>query len=51
MQIEATTKDGYRFRLEELGLQTWKDGKIIHERYFYDPASFEGKAKEYNQMH
>ncbi len=51
MHIDATTKDGYRLHLEEVGLQTWKDGRIIHERYFYDPSSFEGKAKEYNQMH
>jgi hypothetical protein len=51
MHLDATTKDGYHFHLEEVGLQTWKNGRIIHERYFYDPASFEGKAKEYNQMH
>jgi ketosteroid isomerase-like protein len=50
MHFEATTLDGYHFRLEEVGLQTWKDGKIISERYFYDPSSFEGKAKEYNQI-
>jgi len=50
MHLDATTHDGYRIQLEEVGLQTWKDGKIIHERYFYDPASFEGKAKEFNQM-
>jgi hypothetical protein len=51
MHLDATTQDGYRLHLEEVGLQTWKDGKIIHERYFYDPSSFEGKAKTYNQMH
>ncbi|AFY96484.1 nuclear transport factor 2 family protein [Chamaesiphon minutus] len=51
MSLDATTHDGYRIKLEEVGLQTWQDGKIIHERYFYDPASFDGKAKEYNQMH
>jgi ketosteroid isomerase-like protein len=51
MHLDATTKDGYHFHLEEVGLQTWKNGRIIHERYFYDPASFEGKAKEYNQIH
>ncbi len=50
MHLDATTKDGYHFHLEEVGLQTWKNGRIIHERYFYDPASFEGKAKEYNQI-
>jgi hypothetical protein len=51
MHLDATTLDGYHFHLEEVGLQTWMDGKIIQERYFYDPASFEGKAKEYNQIH
>jgi ketosteroid isomerase-like protein len=51
MHLDATTKDGYRIHLEEVGLQTWKDGKIISERFFYDPGSIEGKAKEYNQMH
>jgi ketosteroid isomerase-like protein len=51
MHIDATTKDGYHLHIEEVGLHTWKNGKIIHERYFYDPVSFEGKAKEYNQVH
>jgi ketosteroid isomerase-like protein len=51
MHLDATTKDGYRLHIEEVGLQTWRDGRIIHERYFYDPSSFEGRAKEYNQMH
>lgn len=51
MHLDATTLDDYRIHIEEVGLQTWKDGRIIHERYFYDPSSFDGKAKEYNQMH
>jgi ketosteroid isomerase-like protein len=51
MHLDATTKDGHHIQIEEVELQTWKDGRIIHERYFYDPASFDGKAKEYNQMH
>jgi SnoaL-like polyketide cyclase len=51
MHLEATTKDGYRIRIEELGMQTWNNGKIVHERYFYDPSSFQGQAKEINQMH
>jgi hypothetical protein len=50
MHLEATTHDGYRIQLAEVGLQTWKDGRIIHEQYFYDPSNVEGKAKEYNQM-
>jgi hypothetical protein len=51
IHLDVTTQDGYRIHVEEVGVQTWKDGKIIHERYFYDPVSFDGKAKEYNQMH
>jgi hypothetical protein len=51
MQIELTTLDGHRIRLEELGMQTWKDGKIVRERYFYDPSGLEGKAKEINAIH
>lgn len=51
MHLDATTQDGYQLHIEEVGLQTWKDGRIIHERYFYDPSSFEGRAKEYNPIH
>lgn len=51
MLLDATTKDGHHIHLEEVGFQTWQNGKIIHERYFYDPSSFDGKAKKYNQMH
>lgn len=51
MHIELTTKDGYRIRIEELGLQTWRDGRIVHERYFYDPGNIQGNAKEINEVH
>ncbi len=46
MQLEITIVDGYRIRIEELGLQTWRNGRIIHERYFYDPSNIKGNAKE-----
>jgi hypothetical protein len=51
MRLEATTLDGYRIKLEELGMQTWQNGLIIHEQYFYDPSSIQGLAKEINQVH
>ena len=25
-------------RLDEIALQQWADGKIVHERFYYDPA-------------
>lgn len=51
MHLELTTIDGYRIRLEEVGMQTWKNGRIIHERYFYDPSSIQGNAKAINEIH
>ncbi|MBD2102567.1 nuclear transport factor 2 family protein [Leptolyngbya sp. FACHB-261] len=51
MHIDLTTLDGYRIRIEELGMQTWKDGLIVRERFFYDPSSFQGKSKEINDVH
>jgi hypothetical protein len=51
MHIELTTVDGYRIRIEELGLQTWRDGLIVHERYFYDPGTIQGNAKAINEVH
>lgn len=51
LHLEITTQDDYRIRIEELGLQTWKDGLIVHERYFYDPVNIQGKAKEINEVH
>lgn len=51
MHLELTTVDGYRIRLEEVGMQTWKNERIIHERYFYDPSSIQGNAKEINEIH
>jgi hypothetical protein len=51
MHLELITHDGYRIRLEEVGMQTWQNGLIIHERYFYDPSSIQGLAKEINELH
>ena len=36
--IDITAPDGSHVHIEELALQTWKDGKIVHERFYYDPA-------------
>lgn len=49
--IDLSTQDGYRIRIEELAMQTWKNGKIIYERFFYDPGDIQGKSKEINAIH
>lgn len=51
MHLDATTVDGHHIHIEELGMQTWKDGRIIHERFFYDPGSMQGQAQTINAMH
>lgn len=37
---EWTMVGGARLRIEEVALQCWKGDRIIHERFFYDPAGF-----------
>ena len=47
--FDATLLDGQKAHLEELALQTWRDGKIIHERFFYElPANLRMKEFEQN---
>jgi ketosteroid isomerase-like protein len=33
--FDATFVDGTRIRMEEVAVRTWKDGKIIKERFYY----------------
>ena len=37
--FEYTTADDQDYRMDEIAIQTWRDGKIVHERYVYDTAS------------
>jgi ketosteroid isomerase-like protein len=37
--FDYTTADGQRYRMDEIAIQTWRDGKIVHERFVYDSAS------------
>lgn len=36
--FEMTDGQGKRRRLDEVAYQLWRDGKIIRERFYYDPA-------------
>jgi ketosteroid isomerase-like protein len=36
--MDATFKGMGRFLMEEVQVQTWKDGKIVNERFFYNRA-------------
>ncbi len=33
--MDVTFKDGNRMNLEQVGVMQWKDGQIVHERFYY----------------
>ena len=37
--IDVSFKNGQRYKMEEVAVQQWKDGQIIHERFYYNPPS------------
>ena len=36
-RFEFTRKDGTRWAMEEMALQTWRGEQLVEERFFYDP--------------
>ena len=43
--FDYTTADGKQYRMDEIAVQTWRNGKIVHERYIYDTASSGHRAR------
>jgi hypothetical protein len=37
-QFEFETAGGHVVKMDEIAHQLWRDGKIVEERFFYDPA-------------
>ena len=37
--LEYTSTDGHRWRFDQLALQRWENGRIVEERFVYDPAT------------
>ena len=33
--MDVTFQDGSRVQMEQVGVQRWEDGKIVHERFYY----------------
>ncbi|NND08564.1 MAG: nuclear transport factor 2 family protein [Saprospiraceae bacterium] len=33
--MDVTFQDGNRVNMEQVGVQKWRDGKIVHERFYY----------------
>ena len=34
--MDVTFQDGNRMKMEEVAVQKWQDGQIIHERFYYN---------------
>ena len=34
--MDVTFKNGYRMRMAQVAVRKWKDGKVVHERFFYN---------------
>lgn len=37
--MDVTFQDGTRAKMEQVGVQRWKDGQIVHERFYYNNAN------------
>jgi hypothetical protein len=33
--MDVTFKNGFRLKLAQIAVRRWKDGKIVHERFYY----------------
>ncbi len=42
--VEFTAPNGQRVRLEQVAVQRWRDGRIVDERFYYDPAPLAAAA-------
>ena len=36
--FDVTFADGQRKRLEQVAVRKWSDGKVVEERFYYDPS-------------
>ena len=34
--MDVTFKNGHRYKLNQAAVRRWKDGKIVHERFYYN---------------
>ena len=35
-----TYKNGMRYRMDEIAVRVWRDGKVVSERFYWDPAKY-----------
>ena len=40
--MELTFQDGNRMKMEQIARQKWQDGRIVEERFYYNPGPMAG---------
>jgi ketosteroid isomerase-like protein len=39
-QYDATYKNGVRYQITQVAVRVWRDGKVVSERFYWDPAKY-----------
>jgi ketosteroid isomerase-like protein len=39
-EYDATYKNGVRYRINQVAVRVWRDGKVASERFYWDPARY-----------
>jgi ketosteroid isomerase-like protein len=39
-EYDVTYKNGMRYRMDEIAVRVWRDGKVVSERFYWDPAKY-----------
>jgi ketosteroid isomerase-like protein len=39
-EYDVTYKNGVRYQLNEVAVRVWRDGKVVSERFYWDPARY-----------
>lgn len=48
--FDYTTREGQRIRMEEIAQQSWRDGRIERERFFYDTAALTSHVEQIAEL-
>jgi ketosteroid isomerase-like protein len=39
-EYDMTYKNGVRYQINEVTVRVWRDGKVVSERFYWDPAHY-----------
>lgn len=39
-EYDATYKNGSRYQINQVAVRVWRDGKVVSERFYWDPAKY-----------